>query len=90
VWSAMHGVTAAPSHSTMGQDYDKYTLGLAICLFSAPAFDRINDIADILNGRLVFKKSTKSGWLVIYKLGKEDLHKFKKLALRDANEIVCP
>lgn len=89
VHGALNGAAPMGKHS-LGEDYDKYSLGLAICMLPAIAFDRVQDIADILNGRLVFRKSTKGGWLIIYRMGTEDLPRFKKLALRDANEIVCP
>jgi hypothetical protein len=89
VHAAMHGAPPLVRNS-LSEDFDKYTLGLAIVLIGPTGFDRINDLAEILNGRLVFRKNTKSGWLVIYKFATEDLPKFKKLAMRDANEIVCP
>jgi hypothetical protein len=89
VFNALNGI---PQQERMSEDFDKYTLGLAIVMIggSAQNFDRINDIADILNGRLVFRKNTKTGWLIIYRIATEDLPRFKKLAIRDANEIVCP
>lgn len=89
IHNALHGIAPA-FRASMGEDFDKYTLGLAIVMAGAANFDRIKDIADILNGRLVFKKSTKAGWLIIYKMATDDLAKFKRLALRDAHEIVCP
>lgn len=89
VHAATHGMPASNDFS-LGEQFDKYTLGLAICLLKGGNFDRIADIADILNGRLVFRKNTSGGWLLVYKMATEDLLKFKKLALRDANEIVCP
>lgn len=89
VHNALHG--AAPQMmQSMGENFDKFTLGIAIVMMGAGSFDRIQEIADILNGHLVFKKNTKGGWLMIYKMGVVDLQKFKRLAMRDANEIVCP
>lgn len=86
VHAALHGIQLrGPS-----EDFDKYTLGLAIVQMAAGNFDRIADIAEILNGRLVFKRNTSSGWLMIYKMTNDDLRKFKRLAGRDAKEIVCP
>lgn len=89
VHAAMHGMPASNDIS-LGEQFDKYTLGLAIILLKGANFDRIADIADILNGRMVFRKNTTTGWILIYKMATEDLPKFKKLALRDASEIVCP
>lgn len=86
---AKHGI--ATGGSSMSEDFDKYTLGLAIVMINGSTnFDRVQEIADILNGRLVFRKNTKGGWLIIYRMATEDLPRFKKLALRDANEVVCP
>lgn len=89
IHNAMHGKPTGMTN-TMGEDYDKYTLGIAICMLKGSSFDRINDIADILNGKLIFRKNTKEGWIIMYKLAIDDLAKFKKLAMRDANEIICP
>jgi hypothetical protein len=89
IHAALHGAIP-PSRFSMGEEYDKYLMGLAICFLKTDAFDRVHDIADILNGRLAFRKNTNSGWLLIYQMATEDLPKFKKLAMRDAQEIVCP
>lgn len=89
IHAAMHGMPAGGSNS-MGETFDKYSLGLAIVMLKGATFDRISDIAEILNGRMVFRKNTTSGWILIYKMATDDLPKFKRLALRDANEIVCP
>lgn len=89
VHQALHDVPPQDKHS-MGEDYDKYSLGLAIVMTSATSFDRIQELAEVLNGRLVFRKNTKTGWLILYKMAIDDLPRFKRLALRDANEIVCP
>lgn len=89
VHDALHNVAPAFSAS-MGIDADKFTLDLAIVTTKGVNFDRINDIADLLNARLIFRKNTGAGWLLIYKMATPDLPKFKKIAMRDATEIVCP
>lgn len=91
VYAAMHGMPSSGGANELGQSLDKYALGLAICMLKAPAYDRVNEIAAILNGRLVFRKNTSGGWIIIYRMAQaEDLMRFKKLAMRDASEIVCP
>lgn len=89
VHDVLHSVAPAFS-AQMGADADKYTLDLAIVTTKGVNFDRINDIADLLNARLIFRKNTGAGWLLIYKMLTPDLPKFKKIAMRDATEIVCP
>lgn len=89
VHAAMHGVPLSGANS-MGEHYDKYELGLAICMMKGANFERIAEIADILNAKIIFKKNTVKGWIIIYRMADEDLPKFKRLALRDAEEIVCP
>lgn len=88
VHAAMHGLN--PPATSMGEEFDKYSLGIAICLIKGANFDRIADVAEILMAKVVFRKSTGAGWIIIYRMADEDLPKFKKLALRDAQEIVCP
>lgn len=92
IYNAMHGKPTgmAGMTNTMGEDFDKYSMGIAICMLKGSAFDHVNSIAEILNGRLIFRKNTKEGWIIMYKLAIDDLAKFKKLAMRDANEIICP
>lgn len=85
---ALYG--AAPAFSAQNEEPDKFTLGQAIVLTKAVGFDRVQEIADILSGRLIFKMNTSAGWLLIYKMGIDDLPKFKKIAMRDAQRIVCP
>lgn len=89
VHRALHGLPpdGAP---TMGEDFDKYQTGFAIVMLASNAFDRIRDLADILNGQLVFRRNTKAGWIIVYRMAADDLPKFKRLGLRDAHEIVCP
>lgn len=89
VHAALHGLTPT-SGTSMGEEYDKYALDIAICFVRGANIDRIADIAEILFAKMVFRKSTKEGWLLIYSMATEDLRKFKRLALRDASEIVCP
>jgi len=88
VHAALHG--SEPIARPSIEDFDKYTLNMAICILKASNFDRVNDIADILNGRTIFKMNTKDGWLVIYRIGADDLLKFKRLASRDCVKIACP
>lgn len=91
VHNALHGLPPAfAERGQMGEDYDKYSLGLAIITMSANSYDRVQDIAEILSGRLVFKQNTTGGWLIIYKMAIDDLPKFKRLARRDVKSIVCP
>lgn len=89
VHNALHGVKPPLSHA-LGEDYDKYQLGMAIILTKGANFDRIHELAEFVSGRLIFKKNTSGGWLLIYRMATEDLPKFKRLAMRDASEIVCP
>lgn len=90
VHAAMHGMPGGGGVGELGESFDKYSLGLAICLLKGHTYDRIAEVADILNGTMVFRKNTNSGWIIIYKMHVDDLPRFKKLAMRDASEIVCP
>jgi hypothetical protein len=73
------------------QTPDTWKLGLAIVLLSLSEYDRIDEMANILGGQRIFRKGTKAGWLLIYKFPhKEKTEQFKRLAMRDASEIVCP
>ena len=71
---------------------DAYTLGLAICLVGMSEFERLEEIAEIFGGVLVFRMTAGStGWWAIYRISQRDkLEKFKRLASRDAKKIVCP
>lgn len=91
VHAALHGLPPmGGSSNSMGEEFDRYTLGIAICMMKGAAFDRIAEIAEILMAKMVFRKNTKGGWIIIYRMADEDLPKFKRLAQRDAEEIVCP
>lgn len=89
VTAALNG-EAPPSKDDSGDDFDKYTLGLAICIVQLNKYEGLELVAEVLNGLLVFRKSTKVGYIVIYKLDKTKLQAFKKLGRRDADSIVCP
>lgn len=89
VHRALHGLPPENAPS-MGEEFDKYSLGIAICMVKGANFARISEIAEILMAKMVFRKNTKGGWIIIYRMADEDLPKFKRLALRDAEEIVCP
>ncbi len=71
---------------------DGFTLGIAICLVTLSEYERLEEIAEIFNGSLVFKMAAGvTGWIVIYRMSARDkLEKFKRLARRDAKRIVCP
>lgn len=88
IHAATHGAQQALVDDAA--DFDKCTLGQAIVLLGAPSYDRIQDLAEVMNGRLLFKMNTGVGWLVIYKMAADDLPRFKRLAMRDAKRIVCP
>lgn len=89
VHAALHGVIPAEKESVAAPDM--FSLGLAIVLLNLSQFERIEAIAEILNGKQLFRKATKVGWIVIYRFqNRSNNEKFKKLALRDAQEIVCP
>lgn len=90
IHAALHGLVPVSTTNSMGEQFDKYDLGIAICMMKGTNFDRIADIAEILNAKMVFRKNTPKGWIIIYRMADEDLPKFKRLALRDAEEIVCP
>lgn len=90
IWAALHGTPPTGLNGT-GDEPDRYTLGLAVVQLQAKNFDRINDVAELLNGRLVFKLNTGVGWLLVYRMkGEDDLKKFKRIAVRDSGKIVCP
>lgn len=89
VHAAIHG-QIPPSGPSMGEEFDKYTLGIAICMLKGASFDHIAGLAEVLMAQMVFRKNTAKGWIIIYRMADEDLPKFKRLALRDAEEIVCP
>ena len=90
IFAGLHG-TVPTGLNGAGDEPDHYALGLAVVQLQAKHFDRINDVADLLNGRLVFKMNTTAGWLLIYRLkGEDELKKFKRIAMRDAAKIVCP
>jgi hypothetical protein len=57
--AALHGQSPlGADRNSMGESYDKYETGFAICLMKGTNFDRIADIADILNAKVVFRKNT--------------------------------
>jgi len=85
VYEALHGNAAV-----FGREPDRYSLDMAIVQLQAKNYDRVNDIAGLLNGRIIFRMNTSSGWLIIYRLKSEDARKFKRIALRDSQKIVCP
>lgn len=89
IHAAMHGQVPS-SGEGVGEQFDEYRLDMAIVLTKAQNYDRIADMAEILNGKLLFKKSTTAGWIFIYSIKGDDARRFKKLAMRDAQEIVCP
>lgn len=90
VFAALHG-TLPTGLNGAGEEPDRYSLGLAVVQLQAKNFDRVNDVAELLNGRLVFKLNTTAGWLLIYRMkGQDDLMKFKRIASRDSGKIVCP
>lgn len=70
---------------------DTFKLRIAIVFTNAANYDRIAEIADVIGGRRSFRRNTKTALIVIYSFksaGKTG--QFKRLALRDATEIVCP
>jgi hypothetical protein len=84
-----------PPRNGNGHDHanepDTYKLGLAIVTTTLTNYDRVEEICSVLNGQRVFRKNTKAGLLVIYKfLQREKTETFKRLAKRDASDIVCP
>lgn len=89
VHAGLHGVAPQLKQSVAAPDM--FQLGLAIVLLNLSQFERVEEIAEILNGKQLFRKATKVGWIVIYKFTTRTANeKFKRLALRDAQEIVCP
>ena len=80
-----------PTASAPVTEPDEYKLGLAIVLMSLSDYERIDEMAAIIGGHRVFRRNTKAGWLVIFRFPhKEKTQQFKRLAVRDASEIVCP
>jgi hypothetical protein len=71
---------------------DGFTLSIAICLVTLSEFERLEEIAEVLGGSMVFKMSAgATGWIVIYKMSaRARLEQFKRLGRRDAKRIVCP
>lgn len=89
VHAAMHGEIPTSGEDSSEQ-FDEYRLDLALVMCRAQSYDRIRDIADILNGQLKFKRNTPAGWVLIYRIKGDDARKFKRLAGRDALDITCP
>lgn len=87
-FAAMHGTlpTSAPEEALP----DTFKLNMAMVITKAANYDRIADVAEILNGVLIFRLQLPAGWLFIYSMAKADLPKFKRLAMRDAVRIACP
>lgn len=91
VFAGLHGQIATGLNGSGADEPDRFSLGLAIVQLQAKNFDRVNDVAELLNGRLVFKLNTTAGWILIYRMkGQEDLQKFKRIVSRDSGKIVCP
>jgi hypothetical protein len=70
---------------------DTFKLRLAIVFTNAANYDRVTEIADVIGGKRSFRRNTKTSLIVIYSFksaGK--CGQFKRLALRDATEIICP
>ena len=82
--------TTTPT-ATADQGPDEYRTGFAIVILSLKDYERIDEMAAIIGGHRIFRKSTKAGWVVFYKFAHRDkTEQFKRLATRDASEIVCP
>lgn len=71
---------------------DTFRLKIAITFAPPTNYDRLEEIAAIIGGQRSFRRQTKSsGLILIYRFktaGK--VGQFKRLALRDATEIICP
>lgn len=71
---------------------DTFKLKCAIVFTPPTNYDRLEEIAGIIGGTRSYRRQTKSsGLILIYRFktaGK--VGQFKRLALRDATEIVCP
>lgn len=90
VMAALAGdLPLAPPEPT--QEPDTYKLDLAIVILSLSEYERVDEMANILGGTRLFRKSTKAGWLLLFKFPtREKTEQFKRLAKRDTHEIVCP
>jgi hypothetical protein len=87
IFEGLHGVPA-----TVSEDGgpDRYSLQMAIVQVASKNYDRVYDVAELLNGRMIFRTSTPVGWLVIFRIKGDDARKFKKLVARDCSRVVCP
>lgn len=92
VHRAMHGLPPASSNNDAFTAQDTFSRGIAICVISIVQYERLEDLAEVMGGTVVFKKSYgATGWIVIYAMSSRDkLQTFKRLAARDAKDIVCP
>ena len=84
------GLFGVPAGDAEAQGPDQYRKGIAICIVPSKNYDRVRDVAGLLKGKVFFKLSTPVGWLVIYELKPMDARKFKVIAGRDCQKIVCP
>ncbi len=93
-YAAVNGLPLPTNgHGKIEEDVrDAFTLGIAICLVALSDFERREEIAEIMGGALIFKRTAgNTGWWAIYRIAPKDkLEKFKRLASRDAKKIVCP
>lgn len=89
VHAALHGTPEGAGVDDTDEP-DRYTLDLAFVQLKATNYDRVNEVAELLNGRRVFRLHTPAGWLLVYRFKAEDARKFKRIALRDCQKIVCP
>jgi hypothetical protein len=71
---------------------DDFKLGIAICLTALNTYERLEEIAEVLQGARIVRRGTgTAGWLVIWRFPtNEKTMTFKRLAHRDAKEIICP
>jgi plasmid maintenance system antidote protein VapI len=87
VYAGLHG--GLPAMNDV-EGPDQFSLGMAVVLVAAKNFDRVRDVADLCDGRVLFKLSTPIGWFVVYKMKEADARKFKRVAERDCSKLVCP
>lgn len=89
VFAALHGSPPTGLNGS-GDEPDQYLLNEAFVQLKAANFDRVNDVAELLNGRIIFKTNTPVGWLLVYRMKGEDAMKFKRIVARDCIKVTCP
>lgn len=83
---------APPSEAMATHALDKYITNLAVCMLNLADYEAVEEIAEIFNGELVCRMPLSGSlWMAIFRMSnREKLEKFKRVARRDAKEIVCP